>query len=151
MRNWAERMGIWPSSRSVTPLWQRVSLGETVPQLEDHPEQNLNPNTASIHLFCQLAPSLLPFSTSSTHCAWRKQIHLIMSGGQTGFRMRRVPKTSGAKFSDICWMAALGFWCYRPWCSKGAAGTALIQEGWGLFSVPSGSLKWESIELIIRS
>lgn len=103
---------IWPSSRSGTPLQQRAenqSLNLTINQ------HKTNSKTASIHPIHQLPP-LLPSSTSNTDCAWRKQIHLTVSGGQTGFRMGSVRKNvmgPGAKFSDILRMAALGSWCGR--------------------------------------
>lgn len=75
-------------------MWQRVSLGELVCQLEDQSGQNLNPKIAPILLFHQLPPSLLPSSTSSTHHVWRKHLlHLITSGGQVRFRMGYALKT----------------------------------------------------------
>ena len=121
---------------------QRVRLGETVLQLEDHPDQNLNPKTASsIH---QLSPSgLLPLPIQ-TVCVEKKHIHLRIRD-QQGSEWDVSQTHHGLWSHVLCHLqdGCFGSQGCRPWCPPmqlaepccrgGAAGGGALH--------PSGSLQ----------
>ena len=122
-----------------------MSLGEAVLQLEDHPDQNLNPQIASsIH---QLSPSSLPPLPIQTVCV-EKNTFTWVSEGPTGLRMGCIPNTPWTL--ESCSLSLAGWLLWFPGLQAlvptGAASRALLQAGGGGTAGggalhPSGSLQ----------
>lgn len=123
---------------------QRVSLGDTVLQLEDYPDQNLNPKTASsIH---QLSPSGLPLLPIQTVCVEKKHSPEYQRD-QQGSEWDVSQTHDGLWSHVLCHLqdGCFGSQGCRPWCPPvqlaepccrgGAAGRGALH--------PSGSLQGE--------